>query len=104
MDIDIEIYLKNLRGFFNSGQLSPRKKAKLSKKEINRLMNEIELIAIRNYKDKKDPTLSRAQMIEVLSKINETPPHKRGMNNTYFEVHNVKGKFMKGYGEISIPA
>lgn len=100
MDIDIEIYLKNLRGFFNSGQLSPRKKAKLSKKEINRLMNEIELIAIRNYQDKKDPTLSRAQMIEVLSKINETPPSPRG--NTYFEVRNVKGKFMKGYGEISI--
>ena len=45
MDIDIKIYLNNLRGFFNSGHISPRKKVQLSKKELDKLMVEIEVIS-----------------------------------------------------------
>jgi len=102
MEIDIKIYLNNLRGFFNSGNISSRKKVNLSKQELDKLMDEVEVIAVKNYNDSNDPTLSRKQMLEALSKVTQKQPKKVATNNTYFTLPELQIGVIKGYGEISI--
>ena len=65
-------------------------------------MGEIEIVALKNYNDNNDPTLTREQMLQVLSKVHEKQPKKVGTHNTHFTLPDLEIGIIKGHGEISI--
>tara|TARA_R100000664_G_C2759046_1_gene148405 strand:+ start:6049 stop:6426 length:378 start_codon:yes stop_codon:yes gene_type:complete len=68
MEIDIKIYIQNLKKFFTSNEGG----ADLLKKtgiEIDEFLEEIEELAVSNYEKDGDPTLDKTQILHVLKVI-----------------------------------
>ena len=67
MNIDIEIYLKNIRNFFNN---NPTVKKELFEPypflEEEDFYRGVKSIAIKNFEEDGVPTLSKPQMLEAL--------------------------------------
>ncbi len=63
MDIDIEIYLKRLRTFFETQKGDVKRLMSTPGVDLDLLMDQIELMAMENYKELADPTLTKNQML-----------------------------------------
>jgi hypothetical protein len=63
MDIDIEIYLKRLRTFFETQKGEVERFLSTPGVDLDLLMDQIELIATENYKESADPTLTKNQIL-----------------------------------------
>ena len=70
MDIDIEIYLKRIRAFFESQKGDVEKLLNSPGVDLDLLMEQIQLIATENYKELADPTLTKNQILKY-KKLNK---------------------------------
>jgi|TARA_R110000803_G_scaffold112533_1_gene180864 adenylate cyclase len=69
MDIDIEIYLKRIRAFFESQKGDVEKLLNSPGVDLDLLMEQIQLIATENYKELADPTLTKNQILIAVNVI-----------------------------------
>tara|TARA_R110000782_G_scaffold46400_2_gene102480 strand:- start:669 stop:1043 length:375 start_codon:yes stop_codon:yes gene_type:complete len=79
MEIDIKIYLENLKKFF----ITNSEASKLLSEpglDIGEFMVEVEVFALKNYKKDGDPTLNKRELIDVL-RIAEMKKLKLGLGN-----------------------
>jgi len=63
MDIDIEIYLKRIRTFFETQKGDVEQLLNAPGVDLDLLMEQIQLIATENYKELADPTLTKDQIL-----------------------------------------
>ena len=67
MDIDIHIYVKSIKNFFdNNAEGKVTLFSKFPGVEFETFMGEIERLAFSNYEQYGDPTISRKQILDIL--------------------------------------
>tara|TARA_R110001583_G_scaffold148394_2_gene300292 strand:+ start:263 stop:562 length:300 start_codon:yes stop_codon:yes gene_type:complete len=69
MDIDIEIYLKRLRTFFETQKGDVERLLNTPGVDLDLLMKQIELMATENYKELEDPTLTKNQILIAVNLV-----------------------------------
>tara|TARA_R110002020_G_scaffold13043_2_gene47173 strand:+ start:8575 stop:8895 length:321 start_codon:yes stop_codon:yes gene_type:complete len=69
MDIDIEIYLKRLRTFFETQKGEVERLLSTPGVDLDLLMEQIELMATENYKELEDPTLTKNQILIAVNLV-----------------------------------
>lgn len=74
MDVDVKIYVSNLKKFFNE---NPSDLANLIPVDRSQeFFQEVEEIAISNFEGGKEIPLTRQQLINLCVKLNGNPPKK----------------------------
>ena len=72
MDVDVKIYVSNLKKFFNE---NPTDLANLIPANMSEdFFEEVEQIAISNFEGGKEIPLTRKQLIDLCVKLNGNPP------------------------------
>jgi len=67
MDIDVHLYIKSLRDFFESNEEGRSELiSHFPGVEFSDFMGEIEKVAIHNYEERGDPTVSKKQILDIL--------------------------------------
>jgi len=94
MDIDIEIYLKRLRTFFETQKGDVERLLNTPGIDLELLMEQIQLMATENYKELEDPTLTKEQILIAVNVIQHKKLNKKNKVETLpiqvingFEVH-----------------
>ena len=77
MDIDIEIYLKRIRTFFETQKGDVERLLNTPGVDLELLMEQIQLIATENYKELEDPTLTKEQILIAVNVIQHKKLNKK---------------------------
>jgi|TARA_R110001606_G_scaffold379968_1_gene540251 hypothetical protein len=77
MDIDIEIYLKRIRTFFETQKGDVERLLNTPGVDLELLMEQIQLIATENYKELEDPTLTKEQILIAVNVIQHKNQKKK---------------------------
>jgi len=67
MDVDVQIYLKRLRSFFENQKGDVERLMNTPRVDLDLLMEQIQLMATENYKELEDPTLTKNQILVAVN-------------------------------------
>lgn len=67
MDVDVQIYLKRLRSFFENQKGDVERLMSTPGVDLDLLMEQIQLMATENYKELEDPTLTKNQILVAVN-------------------------------------
>ena len=95
MHVDIEIYLKKVMDFLNTGSPEIKLMLKMAQSDVNSVMLEIESVAIENFEGVNDPTLSKQQMLDSFALT-------RAKKEDIFAGLKKPVYTIKGFGEICL--
>ena len=79
MEIDIKIYIENLKKFFTTNSEASKLLSEPGL-DLEEFLEEVEVFALNNYEKDGDPTLNKRQIIDVL-RITEMKKLKLGLSS-----------------------